>query len=113
MKYFDAHSHYLAKRFNKDRHKLLSDIHKKGVEYIVNSTFGKELEQGLQLAKTYDFVYLSYVDEGGEEAETDEHLKNKLLIKITELCKKNKKIVAWGEFGIDFRKKRTLQRKGN
>lgn len=110
MKYFDAHAHYLAKRYNKDRHQLLLDMHKDGVEYIVNSTSGDELERGLQLAQKYDFVYLSVLtdDYYNEKADTDTPKINELFAKamekMKELCRQNKKIVGWGEFGMDFRR---------
>ena len=112
MKYFDAHAHYLAKRFSRDRHRLLPDMHKKGVEYIVNSTSDKELEQGLQLANKYDFVYLSITSDDFyfENADVDIHevkinqALERAIVKIRRLCEENKKIVAWGEFGCDFRR---------
>lgn len=112
MKYFDTHAHYLAKRFNRDRDKLLGDIHAKGVEYIVNSTNGKELEQGLQLARKYDFVYLSILSDGYyfENADLEVHQSRineafeRTIAKTLRICEDNKKIVAWGEFGCDFRR---------
>ena len=112
MKYFDAHAHYLAKRFNRDRDRLLADVHKNGVEYIVNSTSGKELEQGLQLARKYDFVYLSILSDDYyfENADLDIHQSRineafeRAIAKTLRICQDNKKIVAWGEFGCDFRR---------
>ena len=112
MKYFDAHAHYLAKRFNKDRHQLLLDMHKDGVEYIVNSTSGDELDRGLQLAQKYDFVYLSILpdDYYNENADPDtdgdriNELFERSVTRIIRLREANKKIVGWGEFGIDFRR---------
>ena len=112
MKYFDAHAHYLGKRFNRDRHELLLEIHGEGVEYIVNSTSDKEREHGLRLAKKYDFFYLSITDDDyykpeadidKEESKIDDLLKE-TVVKLKKLCEKNKKIVAYGEFGMDFRR---------
>ncbi|MCL2360540.1 MAG: TatD family hydrolase [Defluviitaleaceae bacterium] len=114
MKYFDAHAHYLDRKFNRDRHELMLDMHKNGVEYIINSTNSKDLERGLQLAKRYDFVYLSILDDGyykenadidKEEARIDELLE-KSVARFKKLCAQNKKIVAMGEFGMDFRRTR-------
>ena len=113
MKYFDAHAHYLAKRFSRDRDRLLSNMHKNdNVEYIVNSTSHKELEQGLQLANKYDFLYLSITcdDFYFENADIDIHeskineVFERAIAKMQRLCEGNKKIVAWGEFGCDFRR---------
>ena len=106
MKYFDAHAHYLAKRFNRDRHSLLLNMHKNGVEGIINSTSTLELEQGLQLATKYDFVYLSIGDCGAYTTppEGDKYMSEEILAKMIKLCEDNKKIVAWGEIGIDLRR---------
>jgi len=88
------------------------DMHDEGVEYIVNSTSGKDIKWGLQMAKKYHFVYLSILDDGyynekadidKEEAQIDELLKQ-TIEKLKKLCAENKKIVAMGEFGIDFRR---------
>jgi len=106
MKYFDAHAHYLARRFNKDRHNLLLNMHKNGIEAIVNSTSTLELEKGLQLAKKFDFVYLSVGDCAAYTTppEGDKYMSEEILAKMIKLCEGNKKIVAWGEIGIDLRR---------
>ncbi|MCL2840510.1 MAG: TatD family hydrolase [Defluviitaleaceae bacterium] len=112
MKYFDAHAHYLDRKFNRDRHDLMLDMHDEGVKYIVNSTSSKDLERGLQLAKKYDFVYLSILDDHyykeNADIDKDEVWINTLLdesvAKLKKLCGQNKKIVAMGEFGMDFRR---------
>ena len=118
MKYIDSHAHYLAKRFNRDRHKLLLDIHKnRGVEYIINSTSTLELEEGVKLAEKYDFVYLSIGDGCAYTSgpEGDKYISEDILASMIKLAKENKKIVGWGENGIDFRRPegRTKQGKEN
>ena len=106
MKYIDAHAHYIGKRFNRDRHRLLLDMHEDGVEYIINSTSTLELDQGLQLAKKYDFIYLSIGDCGAYTTppEGDKYMSEAMLAKMIKLCEDNQKIVAWGEIGIDLRR---------
>ena len=101
MKYFDAHAHYLARQFFKDRDRLLPDIHKNGVEYIVNSTGSLELSQAMQLARKYSFVYLS-IGEGCAitPPEGDKYISDDILQKMIKICGENKKVVAWGEIGI-------------
>jgi len=87
-------------------------MHKDGVEYIVNSTSSTELDRGLQLANKYDFVYLSILDDGyyKEDADLDceealiDELLEESVIWLKELCARNEKIVAMGEFGMDFRR---------
>jgi len=105
MKYFDAHAHYLAKRFNRGRHRLLMDMHKNGVEYIVNSTSTLELDEGLKLSREYDFVYLSIGDCSAYTTppEGDEYISDAMLERMIKICLRNDKVVAWGEIGIDLR----------
>lgn len=112
MKYFDAHAHYLHGKFNRDRDRLMANLYKDNVEYIINSTSSTELDRGLQFANKYDFVYLSILDDGyyreDADLEKEEELIDELLEDsvawLKELCARNKKIVAIGEFGMDFRR---------
>ena len=112
MKYFDAHAHYLSKQFNKDRHKLLLDIHRAGVEYIVDSINVLELEKGAELTQKYDFMYLSIGDYGPWEVSPKEAVEAEIERHITDmirLCQINKKVVALGEMGLDMRRGQTMQ----
>jgi len=115
MKYIDSHAHYIGKRFNRDRHSLFMDMHNNaGIEYIVNSTSTSELEEGLQLAQKYDFVYLSIGDGCAYTSgpEGDKYISDEILAKMIKLAKENKKIVAWGENGIDFRREEGRSKQG-
>ncbi|MCL2406233.1 MAG: TatD family hydrolase [Defluviitaleaceae bacterium] len=112
MRYFDAHAHYLSKQFNKDRHQLLLDIHRSGVEYIVDSVGVMDMEKGLQLVQKYDFVYLCIGDYGSWEASPGESVEAEIeryITKMVGLCESNKKIVALGEMGLDMRRGQTMQ----
>lgn len=115
MKYFDAHAHYIGNRFKKDRHQLFLDMHKNGgVEYIVNSTSTLELDEGVQLAKRYDFIYLTIGDNCAYTcgAEGDEYMSAEMLEKMIRLAKSNKKIVAWGEIGIGLNREHHIINNG-
>jgi len=113
MKYFDAHSHYTNGKFSRDRHELLAKIQKEGVAYIVDC-FGthreKDLNIGLSLAKKYNFFYICINDFGhyGDANMRDTTLAVLLIDESVErmkkLCAQNKKIVAYGECYMDFRK---------
>ena len=106
MKYFDAHAHYLANRFKKDRGRVLRDVHKSGVQYIVNSTSTLELAEGLQLSREHEFVYLSIGDNAAYTAgpEGDKYMSDEMLERMIKICLRNDKVVAWGEIGIDLRR---------
>jgi len=113
MKYFDAHSHYTDKRFSRDRHELFAEMQKDGVAYVVDC-FGthkeKQLNIGLSLAKKYDFFYICINDFGhyGDADLRDTALAARLIDESVERMKKlraeHKKIVAYGECYMDFRK---------
>jgi len=77
-------------------------MHKNGVKYIINSTSTLELNEGVQLAKKYDFVYLSLGDGCAYTCgpEGDKYISDEILDNMIHLAKRNKKIVAWGENGI-------------
>ena len=105
MKYIDSHAHYLGKRFNNDRHRLLPDMHKNGVEYIINSTGTTEMNEALRMAKKYDFVYLTIGDNCSvTPPEGDEYISDEILEGMIKFCKDYKKVVAWGEIGIGLDK---------
>ena len=115
MKYFDAHAHYIGKQYSRDQHRLLSDMHKNsGVEFIVNSTSTLELDEGVQLAKKYDFVYLSIGDSCAYTAgpEGDKYMNEEMLEKMINLCRQNEKIVAWGEIGIGLNREEHVKNNG-
>ena len=106
MIYFDTHAHYLSDRFKIDRHKVLLDAYRNGVKYIVNSTSTLELDAGLRLSQKYDFIYLSIGDccSWTTGLAGDEYISDEILTKMIKFCKKNKKVVAWGEIGLGLNK---------
>ena len=115
MNYFDAHSHYTNKKFNRDRHDLFTDIRKEGVAYVVDCFGANEMNLGLSLAKKYDFYYMCINDwshYGKEDLDINdesnvaliEKLVDESVVKLKKLCAENKKIVGYGECYIDFRR---------
>ncbi|MCL2574492.1 MAG: TatD family hydrolase [Defluviitaleaceae bacterium] len=118
MKYFDAHSHYTDRKFSRDRHELFVEMQRDGVEYVVDCFGAKEMNFGLSLARKYPFYYMCIndfahygkdYDKKGFDIGASEVLINQLVDesveKLKKLCRENKKIVAYGECYIDFRRK--------
>jgi len=113
MKYFDAHSHYTHGKFARDRHKLLEEIQKAGVGYVVDcfgTSKAEELEIGLSLARKYDFFYIC-INDFGHYGEVDlrdtavaAQLIGESITRVKKLREQNKKIVAYGECYMDFRR---------
>jgi len=118
MKYFDAHSHYTDRKFNKDRHELFTEMQKEGVAYVVDCFGAKEMKFGLSLAKKYNFYYMCINDFnhygsayfGKEDFDIETHgtiinqLVEESVAKLKKLCAENKKIVGYGECWMDFRR---------
>ena len=56
--YFDSHAHYDDERFDQDRDELLTEMHNKNVDLILNS--GESIDSAkktLELIKKYPFIY--------------------------------------------------------
>ncbi|NBJ94204.1 TatD family hydrolase [Parablautia muri] len=95
---FDTHAHYDDEAFDADRDKLLNNMRKNGVEFIVN--VGASLDstkKTLELTKKYSFIYAAigiHPSETGELTQEDiEWLKTKAA---------EPKVVAIGEIGLDY-----------
>ena len=96
--YFESHAHYDDRRFDADRHEIITACKTMGVEYIIN--IGADLrssKKSVQLAERYDFIYATvgvhphYAKSLDESSFSD-------LVKLT----KESKVVAVGEIGLDF-----------
>ena len=118
MKYFDSHAHYNHRKFSKDRNEILLEMRSKDVEYIVDSISIENLRHGLQMAKKHDHVYLCINDHGHIDGEyygkphfdldlhgaIIEQNVAEAMERVKNLCKQHKKIVAYGECYMDFRR---------
>ncbi len=96
---FDTHSHYDDKAFSEDRGILLAGLKEKGIGWVTN--IGADMDScqtTLDLAEKYDFVYGALGVHPSEVAD----LTEKDMEWIYEKSRKNKKIVAIGEFGLDY-----------
>lgn len=95
---FDTHSHYDDEVFDEDRDGLFRSMKENGVGWIVN--VGAEMQgcrDALRLAEEYEFVYAAlgvHPSEVSELTEAD--------IDWIRENAANKKVVAIGEFGLDY-----------
>lgn len=98
MKIFDTHAHYDDAAFEEDREQLLFDMHRDGVERMVNIGCSMNSSRGIiEMVKKYDFLYGTvgiHPDDVYDLAEQD-------LVELEELAC-NDKIVAIGEIGLDY-----------
>ena len=98
MGIFDTHAHYLRHDFGDELERVLEELPKKNVERVLAIGCGlDEFEETAALISRYDYIYGAlgvhpeYVDDLPENwSET------------LEIALKAKKVVALGEFGLDY-----------
>ena len=96
--YFDTHAHYDDEAFDEDRYELIEEMHKNGVDNIINiATDMESCKTTMALAQKYDYIYAAV----GVHPHEVKDMKKEDINKITEYCKYDK-IVAVGEIGLDF-----------
>ena len=95
---FETHAHYDDEAFDADRDSLLSSMEENGIGTIVNATASrKTVEQSLELARKYPFIYTTIGVHPSDSAEMDEEE----LKWLEEMCS-YEKAVAVGEIGLDY-----------
>ncbi len=96
---FDTHAHLDDPRFDKDRENIIKKCKEEGVAYIVN--IGSNIAtsvKSVNLANKHDFIYASVGVHPHHAKDMDENTCEIL----AELVKKNPKIRAIGEIGLDY-----------
>lgn len=96
---FDTHAHLDDRAFDADREELLSQLPSNGVGLLMNP--GCSLASSLaavELAKKYDYVYAAV----GSHPDAADEVNERVLSQYRELVKKNPKVRAIGEIGLDY-----------
>ena len=98
MGIFDTHAHYLKRDFGDDLEKLLGELPEKNVERVLAVGCGlDEFEETTALVERYDYIFGAF---GVHPEFVDDLPEN--WEKTLEIALKAKKIVALGEFGLDY-----------
>jgi TatD DNase family protein len=103
----DSHAHLDMEEFNEDLEAVIERAANGGVENIV--TIGIDLEssiKALDLAQRYDFIYSTV----GFHPHDADMVTDSSLMELQGLAKE-KKVVAWGEIGLDFFRNRSPREK--
>lgn len=96
--YFDTHAHYDDEAFDSDRHELIPELFRQGVELIVNPGVDlKTSEIAMELADKYEQVYFA----AGWHPEEWESATEQAFDRLREIAK-HEKCVAIGEIGLDY-----------
>jgi TatD DNase family protein len=98
----DSHCHIDGEQFDADREQVIENARLAGVTAMLNIGTGSpksdSFEKTDKLTGDYDFIYGSVGIHPHDAVEYDEIVENRLV----NLVKKNQKLIAWGEIGLDF-----------
>ncbi len=97
--FIDSHAHLEMKEFNADREEVINRAGREGVNFII--TVGTNLKLSLKavtLADKYENIYATVGVHPHDAAKTNQNT----LDDLKNLVKTHKKIVAYGEIGLDF-----------
>lgn len=98
-KIFDSHTHYDDEEFDNDRKEVLEELKNEGVIGIMNcSSSYKSIAKTCELINTYDFIYGAV----GIHPENADEFKDEMLDEFKDIIKKNPKVKAIGEIGLDY-----------
>ncbi len=98
MGIFDTHAHYLKRDFGDDLERVLEELPQKNVERVLAIGCGlDEFEENAALINKYDYIYGSL----GVHPEFADDLPENWA-ETLEIALKVKKVVALGEFGLDY-----------
>jgi TatD DNase family protein len=102
MIFVDSHCHIDGKEFDADRDEVVQRANEAGVKFMLNVGTGEpdsgDFERAVEVAEKYENVYAS-IGVHPHDAKTFDDAAEARLIK---LAKENKKVIAWGEIGLDF-----------
>ncbi|MFC1821517.1 TatD family hydrolase [Thermodesulfobacteriota bacterium] len=99
----DSHAHLDMKAFDKDRDQVLTRALEAGLSHII--TIGIDLSSSriaLKLANQYDFVYSTI----GFHPHVADQMESRALKEMEGLATEPK-VLAWGEIGLDFYRRRS------
>lgn len=99
MRLFDTHAHLNDEKFNEDRDTLIPALYEGGIERIIDVACDTdELDGALALADKYSFIYAA----AGIHPHYASDATNEKLDTIKKAFETNKKLVAYGELGLDY-----------
>jgi TatD DNase family protein len=100
--FVDSHTHIDGPEFDRDRDEVIQRARDAGVSAILNVGTGDPhsgaLERAVELAEKYPDIYTSI----GTHPHDARLFDDKAEQRIASLVKQSKRIIAWGEIGLDF-----------
>lgn len=100
--FIDSHAHIDGPEFDADRHEVIERARLAGVSAILNVGTGDPhsdaLERAVELTENSDCVYAALGTHPHDATLYDDTAEQK----ITRLIAEHRKVIAWGEIGLDF-----------
>ena len=102
MKLFDNHSHLNDEKFDEDRDEIIREIINTDTKNFITAGYSLEgSKKAVEISNKYDFMYATCGISPNDIPQTEDELW-KDLAEISNLVKKNNKVVAIGEIGLDY-----------
>jgi len=96
---FDTHAHMDDRAFDADREALLSSLPQQGLSLVMNPGCSLSSSQNVdKLTREYDYLYGAV----GSHPDVCDEVNEEVLDIYRTLCRKNSKIKAIGEIGLDY-----------
>ena len=96
---FDTHAHMDDHAFDIDRENLLADLPNQGIALVMNPGCSLESSRNVDaLTRRYDYIYGAV----GSHPDVADEVNEGVLEEYRMLCKRNSKIKAIGEIGLDY-----------
>ena len=96
---FDTHAHMDDRAFDTDREELLASLPEKGIGLLMNPGCSLESSRNaVKLANRYDYIYAAV----GSHPDAADEVDDGILEEYRALCKRNPKVKAIGEIGLDY-----------
>lgn len=96
---FDTHAHMDDGAFDADREALLASLPEKGIGLLMNPGCSLASSQNASaLSQRYDYIYAAV----GSHPDAADEVDEDVLEEYRKLCKRNPKIQAIGEIGLDY-----------
>lgn len=103
MEFFDSHAHYNDEKFNNDRDEVISSVKAEGITRLVSVGYNIESSQFAEkISDEYEFIYHSCGISPNDLPQTEEELWKNLQEIKKIVNRKNRKLVAIGEIGLDY-----------
>ena len=96
---FDTHAHLDDRAFNEDRETLLQELPQQGLSLVMNPGCSLRSSKNADaLSKQYDYIYAAV----GSHPDAADEVNEAVLEQYRQLVRKNPKIKAIGEIGLDY-----------